>query len=319
MSSCEAGAQLPLAADGLDRVDSSKGRPARAVHVEIVQHDEPAPDVARRAARRAAGLALPVPLIVRWCHAVVEDARPAARSLGDRRIRSVSRDPGEPGLRALWCRGDLVDPEPFCEQLAGEKSATCPAPNTTCRGGELLMAVSFETRGGGMHGAWQYAKIQSIIAIMQMPPAGTMCPVSRARSRAQAWAALAQSWARRSTMSRPLPGSSVSWGSSVRFRTPDGLVATRQRRWCFLPPKNGAWHPPLCAATDRARSRAEGLVRVSAPPGIAFRLPPAAFAGSSHASRLRIELDSSKRVVDLTRREADLAIPHRATARGRTY
>jgi len=113
-----------------------------------------------------------------------------------------------------------------------------------------------------------------------------------------------------STLSRRLAALEDSLATRLFDRTREGLVATAAAD-LLLPAAEEmeSAHTRFTRDASGFEREAEGLVRLSVPPGLAD-----AFVGPSLARlrrqhpRIRIELDASVRVLDLTRREADLAI-----------
>jgi DNA-binding transcriptional LysR family regulator len=113
-----------------------------------------------------------------------------------------------------------------------------------------------------------------------------------------------------STLSRRLAALEESLGAPLFDRTRTGLCATHAAEQ-VLPAAEEMERASLRFSTDAGglETRAEGLVRLAATPGLAegFLAPllPKLFA--RHPG-LRLELDASVTVADLTRREADLAL-----------
>lgn len=113
-----------------------------------------------------------------------------------------------------------------------------------------------------------------------------------------------------STVSRRLAAFEAALGVQLFERTRDGVVATRIGELAV--PAAEAMEAALgqlgrvASATE---TDAEGIVRISAAPGMAdvFVAPALVRLRAKHP-RLRIELDASVRAIDLTKHEADLAL-----------
>jgi DNA-binding transcriptional LysR family regulator len=131
--------------------------------------------------------------------------------------------------------------------------------------------------------------------------------VARARSLGQAAHRLRLDT---STVSRRLRALEESLGAKLFERTRQGLIATRMAEQ-MLPAAEAieSSHARLTRATSALETIAEGKVRVSVPPGMAdaFIAPALTRLRARHPG-ISIELDTSIRVVDLTRHEADLAL-----------
>jgi len=113
-----------------------------------------------------------------------------------------------------------------------------------------------------------------------------------------------------STLSRRLAALEESLGARLFDRTREGLVPTAAADG-LLPAAEQmeAAHVRFTRDASGFEREAEGVVRLSVPPGIAdaFVAPGLARLRARHP-RIRLELDASVRVTDLTRREADLAL-----------
>ncbi|AUX32246.1 MULTISPECIES: LysR family transcriptional regulator [Sorangium] len=113
-----------------------------------------------------------------------------------------------------------------------------------------------------------------------------------------------------STVSRRLTALEATLGARLFDRTRDGLVPTPVAE-LVLPAAEAmeAAHRRLARDASGAEADAEGVVRLSVAPGFAdsFVVPTLARLRARHPG-IRIELDASVRVLDLTRREADLAL-----------
>lgn len=99
-------------------------------------------------------------------------------------------------------------------------------------------------------------------------------------------------------------------GYPVFDRSVAGVTLTPRGEALLEPARNMAvWAAELERSAEQVSSRPRGPVRVSAPPGVAFDFL-APFAAELRASlpEIRLEVMSSVRYVDLSRREADLAL-----------
>jgi DNA-binding transcriptional LysR family regulator len=113
-----------------------------------------------------------------------------------------------------------------------------------------------------------------------------------------------------STMSRRLSSFEASLGARLFERTRQGLVATRLAQQ-LLPAAEAmeAAHARLFRDASAIETRVEGVVRISVPPGMAdtFIAPTLARLRARHPG-VRVELDASIRVLDISRYETDLAL-----------
>ncbi len=112
------------------------------------------------------------------------------------------------------------------------------------------------------------------------------------------------------TVSRRLAELESMLGETLFSRSVEGARLTAFGETLLEPAKRMAdWAAELTRAAERRDTRLEGIVRISAPPGIAFEFL-APFAGwlATELPGVRLEVVSSVRYVDLTRREADLAL-----------
>ena len=113
-----------------------------------------------------------------------------------------------------------------------------------------------------------------------------------------------------STLSRRLAALEESLGARLFDRTREGLVPTDgAERLLESAEEMASAHARFSRDAAAFEREAEGVVRLSVPPGVAdaFVAPALVRLRRKHP-RIRIELDASVRYVDLTRREADLAI-----------
>ena len=113
-----------------------------------------------------------------------------------------------------------------------------------------------------------------------------------------------------STVSRRLAGLEEELGAPLFERTRQGLVATRLAE-LGVPAVESmeAAQGRFARDTSGAESHVEGVVRLSAAPGLAqeFVAPMLVKLHARHPG-LRLEIDASQRVIDLSRHEADLAL-----------
>lgn len=113
-----------------------------------------------------------------------------------------------------------------------------------------------------------------------------------------------------STISRRLAALEETLGATLFDRTRDGLVPTQSAEALLGGAEEmEAGLSRLVRDASLLESAVEGVVRVSVTPGLAdVFLAPALVRLRARHPALRIELDASQRLVDLSRREADLAI-----------
>jgi len=113
-----------------------------------------------------------------------------------------------------------------------------------------------------------------------------------------------------STLSRRLVALEESLGTRLFDRTREGLSPTDGAE-LLLPAAEemAAAHARFSRDASGFERVAEGTVRLSVPPGLAesFVVPALVRLHSKHP-RIQLEVDTSVRFVDLTRREADLAV-----------
>lgn len=113
-----------------------------------------------------------------------------------------------------------------------------------------------------------------------------------------------------STVSRRLASLEEELGARLFERTRQGLVATRLAE-LGLPAAEAmeAAQGRFARDTSSVEREAEGVVRLSAAPGLAqdFVAPMLVELHARHP-RLRIEIDASSHVIDLSRHEADIAL-----------
>ncbi|EYF08804.1 LysR family transcriptional regulator [Chondromyces apiculatus] len=113
-----------------------------------------------------------------------------------------------------------------------------------------------------------------------------------------------------STVSRRLTALEAALGARLFERAREGLTATHAGER-LLPAAEAmeTAHGQLVRDASGIEAEPEGVVRVSAAPGITdLFVAPALVRLRAKHPKIRIELDASARVLDLTRREADLAL-----------
>jgi DNA-binding transcriptional LysR family regulator len=113
-----------------------------------------------------------------------------------------------------------------------------------------------------------------------------------------------------STLSRRLVSLEESLGAALFVRTRDGLVPTEGAN-LLLPSAEemASAHARFSLDASAFEREAEGCVRLAVPPGVADAfVAPALVRLRARHPRIQIELDASVRLLDLTRREADLAV-----------
>jgi molybdate transport repressor ModE-like protein len=119
------------------------------------------------------------------------------------------------------------------------------------------------------------------------------------------------------TVSRRVREMEESLGFTLFERTHGGTALTARGEQLLEPARRMAeWAAEFARAVEQKQARPGGLVRVTAPPGIAFEFL-APFAGWLRKARpeLRLEVLSTVEYLDLSRGAADLAIRMRAPAR----
>jgi DNA-binding transcriptional LysR family regulator len=123
------------------------------------------------------------------------------------------------------------------------------------------------------------------------------------------------------TVSRRVAALEYTLGAKLFRRRVDGASLTSAGERLLEPARRMAeWAGELGRVAERSHSAPEGLVRITAPPYVAFDLlaPFASFVRGLHPG-LRIELISTMHYLDLARGEADLALRLRpASARDLT-
>jgi DNA-binding transcriptional LysR family regulator len=121
-----------------------------------------------------------------------------------------------------------------------------------------------------------------------------------------------------STLSRRLASLEEELGTRLFDRTPEGLVPTEGAELLLTAAEEMAQaHSRFSREATSLERTAEGTVRLSVPPGLAESfVGPALVRLYRKCPRVQIELDASLQFVDLTRREADLAIRTRRPQTG---
>lgn len=113
-----------------------------------------------------------------------------------------------------------------------------------------------------------------------------------------------------STMSRRLTTFEEALGRKLFQRSRDGLMPTHAGEQ-LLPAAEAmeAAHARLTRDLSAVETEASGVVRVSVAPGMADAfIAPALMRFRQKHPRITIELDASTRAIDLTRREAEIAV-----------
>ncbi|MEZ4294976.1 MAG: LysR family transcriptional regulator [Polyangiaceae bacterium] len=112
------------------------------------------------------------------------------------------------------------------------------------------------------------------------------------------------------TVSRRLADLESRMGGALFARSVDGAKPTAFGDRLLVPARRMAeWAVEVERAAEGAESEVAGVVRLTAPPGVAFDVC-APFAASLRAElpKVRLEVMSSVQYLDLVRREADLAL-----------
>jgi DNA-binding transcriptional LysR family regulator len=121
-----------------------------------------------------------------------------------------------------------------------------------------------------------------------------------------------------STLSRRLASLEETLGARLFDRTREGLVPSEAAELLLAAAEEMAGaHARFARDASSFEREAEGTVRLSVPPGLAEAfVGPALVRLRRKHPRIQIELDASLHFVDLTRREADLAIRTRRPQTG---
>lgn len=112
------------------------------------------------------------------------------------------------------------------------------------------------------------------------------------------------------TVSRRLAALEEQLGYVVFRRGVEGVSLTTAGERLVQPARRMAeWAAELERNAERPHDTPTGVVRIAAPPGVAFDfLAPFAAWARDRLPQIRLEVSSSVRFVDLSRREADLAL-----------
>lgn len=116
------------------------------------------------------------------------------------------------------------------------------------------------------------------------------------------------------TVSRRLAELEARLGYTLFERSVEGATPTNHgERWLEPARRMAEWAGELTRTAEQAETKPSGVVRITAPPGVAFDFL-APFARRLRDAYPRIELSVMSRVeyVDLSRREADIALRMRA-------
>lgn len=118
------------------------------------------------------------------------------------------------------------------------------------------------------------------------------------------------------TVSRRLGELEERLGYALFQRSVEGATLTAAgERWLSPARHMAEWAGELLRTAERGDGSPSGVVRVSAPPGVAYDfLAPFARALRERHPQLALEVSSRVEYVDLVRREADLALRTRAPA-----
>jgi DNA-binding transcriptional LysR family regulator len=128
---------------------------------------------------------------------------------------------------------------------------------------------------------------------------------TRSMSRAAAVLQLGQP-----TISRRLAALEAELGYPLFTRTASGVSLTAAgERWLVPAAKMAEWAGEVARVAGRRQGRAAGLVRVAAPPGVAFDfLAPFAAWLNTKEPQIALQVQTSIQYVDLARGEAELAL-----------
>lgn len=112
------------------------------------------------------------------------------------------------------------------------------------------------------------------------------------------------------TVSRRLVELEAELGEALFVRSVEGARLTGLGERLLEPARRMAeWASELERAAEKNESAPSGVVRITAPPGLAFELlAPFARSLRDELPEVRLEVVSTVRYLDLTRREADLAL-----------
>jgi DNA-binding transcriptional LysR family regulator len=112
------------------------------------------------------------------------------------------------------------------------------------------------------------------------------------------------------TVSRRLAELEATLGEPLFVRGPQGIALTPYGESLLEPSRRMAeWAAEVDRTADRRESSPRGVVRVTAPPGLAFEVvAPFAAWMRSKLPEVRLDVRASVQYLDLARREADLAL-----------
>ena len=112
------------------------------------------------------------------------------------------------------------------------------------------------------------------------------------------------------TVSRRLVDLEAELGEALFLRGVDGARLTGFGERLLEPARRMAeWATEFERAAEKSETALQGVVRVTAPPGLAFELlAPFAHFMRARLPEVRLEVVSTVRYLDLTRRDADLAL-----------
>jgi DNA-binding transcriptional LysR family regulator len=118
------------------------------------------------------------------------------------------------------------------------------------------------------------------------------------------------------TVSRRLAELEASLGEPLFVRSVEGATPTSFAEKLLVPARRMAeWAAELSHAAEKADASPRGVVRITAPPGVAFDVgAPFAALVRKRLPDVRLEIVSTVRYLDLSRREADLALRTQAPA-----
>jgi DNA-binding transcriptional LysR family regulator len=112
------------------------------------------------------------------------------------------------------------------------------------------------------------------------------------------------------TVSRRLAELEASLGEPLFVRSVEGATPTSFAERLLVPARRMAeWATELANAAEKSDASPRGVVRITAPPGVAFDVgAPFAALVRKKLPEVRLEIVSTVRYLELSRREADLAL-----------